>query len=203
MAVQYQSKCQNVTCTSITQDKDLDLYWMDHHGKTNGTNWSVSTYNSFDLKPYCEAKSKHDHSTCQKPLNIFVYSRFCFFALCGHLIFFLTMRSLLLIKFTFSNKLSELPESVSIDLLNNSSSVVEDTEFQLQCRITNVAPIRNLSVRWHRDNETLEPQSKGQVKLSLKSKTTNKIYVCVTAQTFTVVSLQVWVYVWSQYFSLP
>lgn len=53
------------------------------------------------------------------------------------------------------------PDNISINLVNNASSVVEDKEFQLQCNITNVAPVRNLAVRWYQDNQTFTPQSKG------------------------------------------
>lgn len=95
MVVQYQSKGQQATCKSITGDQDLELYWLDHHGKTSGNSWSVSTYNSFDLKPYCEAKSKHDFYICREALDIIVYSRFNLFALCGHLMLILTIHPLL------------------------------------------------------------------------------------------------------------
>nr|XP_046271831.1 uncharacterized protein LOC124073572 [Scatophagus argus] len=57
--------------------------------------------------------------------------------------------------------LYKTPDSVSIRLVNNLSSVVEDQEFQLQCDITNVAPARNLVVRWYRGNETFEPPVNG------------------------------------------
>lgn len=33
--------------------------------------------------------------------------------------------------------------------------------FQLQCDITNVAPARNLAVRWYRGNETFKPRVEG------------------------------------------
>lgn len=95
MVVQYQSDGQQATCKSITDDQDLELYWLDHHGKMSGTSWLVKTYDSFDLKPYCVAASKHDSSKCVEPLNVIVYSRFCLFALCGHLVFILTIHSLL------------------------------------------------------------------------------------------------------------
>lgn len=49
----------------------------------------------------------------------------------------------------------ETPDSVSIRPVDNLSSVVvEEREVQLQCDITNVAPARNLTVRWYRGNET-------------------------------------------------
>lgn len=55
----------------------------------------------------------------------------------------------------------ETPDSVSIALVNNLTSVVEEREFQLQCDITNVAPARNLTVLWYHGNETLEPHVRG------------------------------------------
>lgn len=64
--------------------------------------------------------------------------------------------------------LSERPDSISIDLVSNASSVVEDKEFQLQCNITNVAPARNLAVRWYQDDQIFKQQT-GQVKLSPKN----------------------------------
>lgn len=38
---------------------------------------------------------------------------------------------------------------------------MEGREFQLQCDITNVAPARNLAVRWYRGNGTFEPRVRG------------------------------------------
>lgn len=71
------------------------------------------------------------------------------------------------VKITFYNNLSEPPDATSIHLVGNSSSVVVDTEFQLQCSITKVAPVADLTVRWYRDDRLYEPRRKGQVKLSL------------------------------------
>uniref|UniRef100_A0A3Q3G6I6 Ig-like domain-containing protein n=1 Tax=Labrus bergylta TaxID=56723 RepID=A0A3Q3G6I6_9LABR len=53
--------------------------------------------------------------------------------------------------------LYKIPDSVSILIVGNLSSVVEAREFQLQCDITNVAPAGNLAVRWYIGNETIEP----------------------------------------------
>lgn len=191
MVVQYQSKGQPATCRSITNDQDLDLSWMDRRGKTSGTIWSVNTYDRFDFKPSCAAKSKHNNSVCQEPLDIVVYSRLSLFALCGHVMFILKIHSSFLkkinkwIKSLLKNKLPELPDSVSVNLLSNSSSVVKNEEFQLQCSITNVAPVRNLSVRWYKNNSTFEPHSKGQVLLSLQDKieTKSNIHCSITPST--------------------
>lgn len=94
MVVEYQSGGQQVTCKSFTQDKDLDVYWIDNNVKNRAASWLVDTYNRFDLKPYCEARSKHDNLTCGKQLDLIVYSRFCLSALCGYLMFILTIHSL-------------------------------------------------------------------------------------------------------------
>lgn len=68
-------------------------------------------------------------------------------------------------KCTSLNKLSELPESISINHVGSASAVEEDKEFQLQCNITNVAPVRNLAVLWYQDNKIFNPENKGEVKL--------------------------------------
>ncbi|XP_047212655.1 hemicentin-1-like [Girardinichthys multiradiatus] len=51
------------------------------------------------------------------------------------------------------------PETVSIDIVNNSESTVEGAEMKLQCSIINVTPAEHLRVRWmwQRGNETIEP----------------------------------------------
>nr|XP_020496609.1 uncharacterized protein LOC109989268 [Labrus bergylta] len=61
--------------------------------------------------------------------------------------------------------LYKIPDSVSILIVGNLSSVVEAREFQLQCDITNVAPAGNLAVRWYIGNETIEPL-KGSVRVT-------------------------------------
>ncbi|KAM3598873.1 uncharacterized protein V6R79_023733 [Siganus canaliculatus] len=59
--------------------------------------------------------------------------------------------------------LYKTPDSVSIHYVDNSSSVVEDRDFQLRCDITNVTPAQNLVVRWYRGNDTFETHTKVQV----------------------------------------
>ncbi|XP_075310802.1 MAM domain-containing glycosylphosphatidylinositol anchor protein 1-like isoform X2 [Odontesthes bonariensis] len=51
------------------------------------------------------------------------------------------------------------PDHVSINVVNNLSSVEEGRELQLQCDIINVAPAQNLTVRWtwYRGNDTIKP----------------------------------------------
>ncbi|XP_069571703.1 hemicentin-2 [Brachyistius frenatus] len=55
--------------------------------------------------------------------------------------------------------LYKTPDIVSLRGVNDSSSVVEGREFQLQCDVLNVSPVQNLSVRWYRGNKTIEPGS--------------------------------------------
>ncbi|XP_023135380.2 hemicentin-1 [Amphiprion ocellaris] len=55
--------------------------------------------------------------------------------------------------------LYKTPDSVTIYHLDNSSSVVENRELQLQCDIINVAPAQNLRIHWYRGNETLKSGS--------------------------------------------
>lgn len=49
------------------------------------------------------------------------------------------------------------PDSVSIHPGDNSSSVLEDREFQMQCDVINVAPARMLTVQWYRGDEAIGP----------------------------------------------
>ncbi len=45
---------------------------------------------------------------------------------------------------------AEKPDSVSISLVNHSSTLVEGREYQLQCEVQNVAPVQYLVLRWYR-----------------------------------------------------
>ncbi|XP_073350907.1 hemicentin-1 [Pagrus major] len=69
------------------------------------------------------------------------------------------------------------PDSVSILLVGNASSVVEDREFKLQCNIANVAPARNLTVRWYLGNKTLKWYNEDQ-KWGIKSEDTMQVTDC-------------------------
>ncbi|KAM9346625.1 hemicentin-2-like [Symphorus nematophorus] len=62
--------------------------------------------------------------------------------------------------------LYKMPDSVSIRRLDNLDSVMEETQFQLQCDITNVAPVQKLAVRWYRENEAYQPRINGSVRVS-------------------------------------
>ncbi|XP_036945278.1 hemicentin-2-like [Acanthopagrus latus] len=55
------------------------------------------------------------------------------------------------------------PDSVSILLVDDAGPVVEAVDFQLQCDITNVAPARNLAVRWYIGNENFTSNETMQV----------------------------------------
>uniref|UniRef100_A0A673YWK2 Ig-like domain-containing protein n=1 Tax=Salmo trutta TaxID=8032 RepID=A0A673YWK2_SALTR len=52
--------------------------------------------------------------------------------------------------------LYKTPDSVSISVLRHSGSMVEGTEYQLQCDIQNIARLRNLVVKWYKGNEPLD-----------------------------------------------
>uniref|UniRef100_A0A4W5Q7G8 Ig-like domain-containing protein n=1 Tax=Hucho hucho TaxID=62062 RepID=A0A4W5Q7G8_9TELE len=52
--------------------------------------------------------------------------------------------------------LYKTPDSVSISVLRHSGPMVEGTEYQLQCDIQNIAPLRNLVVKWYKGNEPLD-----------------------------------------------
>ncbi|KAJ8389089.1 hypothetical protein AAFF_G00122950 [Aldrovandia affinis] len=50
------------------------------------------------------------------------------------------------------------PDSVSISVVNHTGPMVEGEQYQLQCEIENIAPVRNLTVKWYK-GETLENQT--------------------------------------------
>lgn len=54
--------------------------------------------------------------------------------------------------------LYKTPDTVSIRSVDGLSAVVENRQIQLQCDVTNVAPARNLVVRWFKGNESFEPR---------------------------------------------
>ncbi|KAE8283339.1 Hemicentin-1 [Larimichthys crocea] len=62
--------------------------------------------------------------------------------------------------------LYKTPDSVSIRLAGNLSSVVEESEFQLQCDIINVAPARNLTVLWYKGNETIKSNTNDSLQVT-------------------------------------
>lgn len=62
--------------------------------------------------------------------------------------------------------LYKMPDSVSVRPVDNFMSVREGKEIQLQCDITNVAPARDLSVRWYKGNETFGPLIRGSIQVT-------------------------------------
>uniref|UniRef100_A0A4W5LFG5 Ig-like domain-containing protein n=1 Tax=Hucho hucho TaxID=62062 RepID=A0A4W5LFG5_9TELE len=52
--------------------------------------------------------------------------------------------------------LYKTPDSMSISVLSHSGPMVEGTEYQLQCNIQSIAPLRNLVVKWYKGNEPLD-----------------------------------------------
>ncbi|XP_067087890.1 intercellular adhesion molecule 2-like isoform X1 [Osmerus mordax] len=64
-------------------------------------------------------------------------------------------------KETLGVTLYHLPDIVSISPLNHTGPMVEGTEYQLQCDVLNVAPVRNLTVTWYKGNETIKTDSYG------------------------------------------
>ncbi|XP_071241857.1 vascular cell adhesion protein 1-like [Salvelinus alpinus] len=57
---------------------------------------------------------------------------------------------------TFPVILYKTPDRVYIPPLSHSGPMVEGTEYQLQCDIQNIAPLRDLVVKWYKGNELLD-----------------------------------------------
>ncbi|KAL0992893.1 hypothetical protein UPYG_G00100640 [Umbra pygmaea] len=51
------------------------------------------------------------------------------------------------------------PDSVSISPLSHSGPMVEGNQYQLQCNIQNVAPLKNLVVKWYKGNESIDTKT--------------------------------------------
>ncbi|XP_051243699.1 hemicentin-1 [Dicentrarchus labrax] len=62
--------------------------------------------------------------------------------------------------------LYKTPDSVSIHHVENSSSVLEKSEFKLRCDITNVAPAQTLTVLWYRGDEIFETSIQGSMQVT-------------------------------------
>ncbi|XP_040917727.1 hemicentin-1-like [Toxotes jaculatrix] len=58
------------------------------------------------------------------------------------------------------------PDAVFLRPFTDLSSVVEGEEVQLQCDIINVAPAWNVTVQWYQGNGTLEPFTRGSVRVT-------------------------------------
>ena len=54
---------------------------------------------------------------------------------------------------------TEEPDSVSISQASHTGPMVEGTEYQLQCDIINIAPVRNLTVIWYKEHKAIHWQS--------------------------------------------
>ncbi|KAL0992906.1 hypothetical protein UPYG_G00100800 [Umbra pygmaea] len=63
------------------------------------------------------------------------------------------------------------PDSVSISPLNHSGPMVEGNQYQLQCKIQNVAPLQNLVVKWYKGNVSIDTKT---YRDSSKKKPVNK-----------------------------
>nr|XP_046160389.1 hemicentin-1-like [Oncorhynchus gorbuscha] len=59
----------------------------------------------------------------------------------------------------FPVTLYKTPGSVSVYPQSHSGPMVEGTEYQLQCDIQKVAPLRSLVVRWYKGNETVKTET--------------------------------------------
>lgn len=51
--------------------------------------------------------------------------------------------------------LTEMPDSVRMSSLSEMGPLIEGENYRLQCDISNVAPVRNLSVHWQKGNKLL------------------------------------------------
>ncbi|KAI1884281.1 hypothetical protein AGOR_G00224820 [Albula goreensis] len=50
------------------------------------------------------------------------------------------------------------PDSISISAVNHTDPMLEGEQYQLQCEVQNIAPVRYLTVKWYK-GETLEDQT--------------------------------------------
>ncbi|KAM4598270.1 vascular cell adhesion protein 1-like [Polymixia lowei] len=55
--------------------------------------------------------------------------------------------------------LYKMPDNVSISQSNHTGPMVEGRVYQLQCDVTDIAPVRNLSVTWYKGNEIIHTES--------------------------------------------
>lgn len=53
----------------------------------------------------------------------------------------------------------KMPDSVSMSHLSQMVPMVEGQTYRMQCDIVNVAPVRNLSVNWHKGNKVFYTQT--------------------------------------------
>lgn len=53
--------------------------------------------------------------------------------------------------------LTEKPDYITV-FPTNYASTVEGQQYQLQCDITDVAPVQNLKVKWYKENETIHEE---------------------------------------------
>ncbi|XP_029292846.1 hemicentin-2-like [Cottoperca gobio] len=54
---------------------------------------------------------------------------------------------------------TEMPDSISISQPSQMGPMVEGEKYRMQCDIVNVAPLRNLSVHWHRGDKIIYTQT--------------------------------------------
>ncbi|XP_030645591.1 vascular cell adhesion protein 1-like [Chanos chanos] len=60
---------------------------------------------------------------------------------------------------TLSVIVYKTPDSVSISYVNHTGPVMEETQYQLQCDIKNIAPVQYLTVRWYKGQTLVDSQT--------------------------------------------
>lgn len=149
-----------VNCSSEVEDH-YGMYWR--HGNIDTdiedenrfipSSVSLSRWN---VTAECRIKL-NDTLECSKNLEITIYSK-CNFKLKFKFKVFCNGKKIFNYKVTpFSNfVLIENPESVNMYPARHVKSVVEGTPYELQCDVLDVAPVRNLTVTWYKDNQTVK-----------------------------------------------
>ncbi|KAG9343672.1 hypothetical protein JZ751_013050 [Albula glossodonta] len=117
--------------------------------------WSLEHLTDWEIEPKCYGNFMNNTKPlqCEKELKVIVYN---LYLRAPHWMFSS-------VSFLSGYQLSQqgphkTPDSVSISAVNHTDPMLEGEQYQLQCEVQNIAPVRYLTVKWYK-GETLEDQT--------------------------------------------
>jgi len=139
--------------------------------------WSLASLNTWSIEPICYITVTGYEDQCERTLQVTVYSKYKLYCLSTYYTVYskyilYCLQSVPGTRYTVSSQyqvpgiryqvyfmpacvLSEPPDSVSVSELGVAGPMQVGVSYQLQCDVTNVAPVRNLSVVWYRGNDII------------------------------------------------
>ncbi|KAK0135005.1 Vascular cell adhesion protein 1 [Merluccius polli] len=136
----YTVRCENSTGDALGNRKYI--FWQVGRRQIPGGVWEVKNQTDWDLTR-AECVARHAGiGECRKAVDVTLYT-----AIERYVVLMCLLR--------ISIASLEEPDQVLIQSVGHMGALIGDTEYRLQCDIPNVAPVRNLIVRWYQDGHPM------------------------------------------------